>query len=98
MPYVVELSPRAQKNIEKLEEYLGDRFYPANAERFIDRLLRALESLALAPYRGTSRDDLRTGIRTVGFERKATIYFKVVGDKVIIVSVKFRGRTRGGLR
>lgn len=34
----------------------------------------------------------------VGFERKVTIYFKVVGGKVLIVNIMYRGRTRGILR
>jgi len=97
MPYVVSLSPRAQKNVIQIEQYLAERFYPQNARRFVERLLEACDSLVLAPFRGTGRDDLRPGIRTVGFERKATIYFKVVGDHIVIVSIMYRGRTRGSL-
>lgn len=98
MPYRVSLSPRALKHIAEIEHYLVARFYPQSSRRFVDRLLNACESLALAPFRGTARDDLRPGLRTVGFERKVTIYFTIVEDRIIIVSIMYRGRSRTKLR
>jgi len=95
MPYAVVISAKAQKKLTQLELYLAARFYPENAERFIDRLVDACESLTLAPYRGTARDDLKPGMRSVGFERKVTIYFKIHGRKVVIVNITYRGSTRG---
>jgi toxin ParE1/3/4 len=38
------------------------------------------------------RDDLAPGIRTTGFERRATIYFKLVEDRVIILGIFYGGR------
>jgi len=45
------------------------------------------------PQRGTARDDLRPGLRTVGFERRATIAFMVKGDDVIILRILYAGRS-----
>jgi toxin ParE1/3/4 len=92
MNFEVVFSSKADRQLEKLQEYLAKRFYPANAERYVQRLAQACRSLANAPYRGTMRDDLSPGLRTVGFERTATIYFAVVGEQVVIVSIGYSGR------
>jgi toxin ParE1/3/4 len=84
-------SPRADAQFKRLERYLAERFYPDNARQFIERLRRFCRELALVPSAGKLRIDLRPGIRTVGFERKVDIYYKVAGDQVFILSIHFRG-------
>ncbi len=93
MRYRVAFSAEAETQLREIETYLAERFYPANAERFIERLSQACLSLGTAPHRGTRRDDLIPGMRTMGFERRATIYFKLVESQVLIVSVAYGGRT-----
>jgi toxin ParE1/3/4 len=83
---------KAELQLQELEAYLAERFYPANAERYIVRLSDACRALALAPFQGTIRDDLAPGIRTTGFERRVTIYFKVVEERVLILGIFYGGR------
>jgi len=92
MPYSVAFSEVAELHLQEIEAYLAERFYPANAERFVQRLTSACLALGTAPYRGTKRDDLALGIRTTGFERRATIYFKIVEDWVFILGIYYGGR------
>jgi plasmid stabilization system protein ParE len=92
MPYEVAFSTEAQSQLQELEAYLAERFYPANAERYIERLTDACRALALAPLQGTIRDDLAPGIRTTGFERRVTLYFKVVEERVLILGIFYGGR------
>jgi toxin ParE1/3/4 len=42
--------------------------------------------------RGQARDDLLPGLRTVGFERRATIAFMVTSEAVLIEGVFYGGR------
>ena len=93
MPPEVAFTREAQVQLQQLEAYLADRFYPANVRRYMDRLVEYCLALGKAQYRGRSRADLRSGSRVVGFERKASIYFTVVGDQVFVVSVLYDGRT-----
>jgi toxin ParE1/3/4 len=93
MPYEVVFSAEAEMQLQEIETYLAERFYPVNAERFIQRLAQACLSLAAAPHRGTKRDDLIPGLRMIGFERRVTIYFKLVENQVLIVSILYGGRT-----
>jgi len=92
MAYEVAFSAEAELQLRELEAYLAERFYPANAERYIQRLTNACRALAGAPFQGTMREDLALGIRTTGFERRATIYFKVVENRVLILGILYGGR------
>ena len=62
------------------------------AGRFIARLERAFMSLDVAAERGTSRDDVRKGLRLVGFERSLTIVFEVTNEEVHILRIFRAGR------
>ncbi len=92
MSLTVEFSVEAQAHLNELEDYLAERFYPGNARKYLDRLMQSCLSLGRSPHRGRSRDDLRPGLRVIGFERRVSIYFKVVGDRVYIVGVLYGGR------
>ena len=48
--------------------------------------------LATFPERGRRRDDILPGLRTIGFERRATIAFRVLKTRVEIVSIAYGGR------
>jgi toxin ParE1/3/4 len=48
--------------------------------------------LADFPERGTRRDDLRVGLRIVGFRRQASIAFTVLEDRVEIARILYGGR------
>lgn len=49
-------------------------------------------ALATLPKRGTSRDDLLPGLRTIGFERRVTIAFRVLQTEVEIVTIAYARR------
>jgi toxin ParE1/3/4 len=48
--------------------------------------------LATFPKRGTRRDDILPGLRTVGFERRVTIAFRVLKTRIEIVTIDYGGR------
>jgi toxin ParE1/3/4 len=52
--------------------------------------------LAIFPERGTLRDDLRPGLRVIGFERRIAVAFHVQGGKVTILRVLYAGRDPTG--
>jgi plasmid stabilization system protein ParE len=49
-------------------------------------------ALETFPTRGRRRDDIRLGLRIVGFERRATIVFQVLRRDVIIVRIFYGGQ------
>src|ERR1017187_6752542 len=55
----------------------------------IEKFCIGLRSL---PERGTRRDDLRPGLRVIGFERRVLIAFQVDSDTVAILRILYGGR------
>jgi toxin ParE1/3/4 len=56
-------------------------------------------ALATFPKRGTRRGDIAPGLRTIGFERRVTIAFRVLEGVVEIVTIAYAGRDfENGLR
>lgn len=50
------------------------------------------EGFGTFPKRGTRRDDIRPGLRTIGFRRRATIAFTVGDDTVTILGIFYGGQ------
>ena len=67
----VVLRPRAEIDLIALYDHIANAASPAIASSFIDRIEAACLSLATTPHRGTRRDDILPGLRTIGFERRA---------------------------
>jgi toxin ParE1/3/4 len=88
----IVFSDVARRHLDDLEEYLSERFYPTRAEKFVSRLVGVCESLVEMPERGVPREDLGPGVRTIAFERRATIYFEITEKRVVIPGICYGGR------
>lgn len=93
-PYRVRFAAAAVDDLKTIFDFIAARASPKTAERFVLRLEAACLALDIAPFRGAARDDPRPGLRTVGFERRATILFTVIEAKseVLILGVFYGGR------
>ena len=92
MKFSVSFRPEAEADLFNLYDYIADEASPIVAGGYIDRIEAACMALATFPERGASRDDIRLGLRTVGFERRVTIIFQVSGQEVLIARVLYGGR------
>ena len=90
--YEVSFRPQAEADLFDLYRYIARESGTAVAGAYIDRIETACLALETFPERGTRRDDLRLGLRTMGFERRATIVFQVMEREVIIVRIFYGGR------
>jgi toxin ParE1/3/4 len=90
--YEVSFRPRAEADLLALYEYIAGEAGTAVAGGYIDRIEAACLNLATFPERGTRRDDIRPGLRTIGFERRATIAFQVLENEVVILRVFYGGQ------
>jgi toxin ParE1/3/4 len=88
----VYFRPRAEADLVGLYEYISERSGPGIAGGYIERIEAACMALAEFPERGTRRDDLSRGLRTVGFERRVTIAFRIQKSRVEIVTIAYGGR------
>ena len=62
------------------------------ADRYLTRLERFCLSLSTLPARGTTIHGRVPGLRRIGFERRATILFRIGEDKVEILRILYGGR------
>ncbi len=88
----VIFTPRAERHIDGLHEYIAAHSSEARADGYIIRIVAFCTRLATFPLRGQRRDDLLPGLRTIGFERRITIAFVVTADTVLIEGIFYGGQ------
>jgi toxin ParE1/3/4 len=88
----VRFRPRAEADLFALYRYIAAESGHEVAGRYIDRIETACMALEDFPERGTKRDDIRPGLRTIGFERRATIVFRMARSDVTIVRIFYGGQ------
>lgn len=63
--------------------------------RFTDSIVAFCEDIATLPLQGKARDDIRPGLRIIGYRRRVVIVFLALGEVVVIVgSLKAGATTR----
>lgn len=88
----VDFAPEARDQLLAIYRFISDHANAEVALTFTSALADYCESFATFPHRGTARDDLRPGLRTIGFRRRATIAFRVEDDAVLILGIFYRGQ------
>ena len=89
----VVYSEYARADLDEIFAWVADRGGVKVALAYTSRIERFCQKMILFPQRGTARDDLGKDLRTVGFERRATIAFTVKGEDVIILRILYAGRS-----
>jgi toxin ParE1/3/4 len=89
----VRFRPLAEADLFALYDYIAEQAGHTIAGSYIDRLEAACLALENFPERGMRRDDIRPGIRTIRFERRATIVFRVLEREVVIIRIFYGVRT-----
>lgn len=92
MAHSVIYSPEAAQDLLQLYAYIDGRSGPDRARAYTARIEAHCTGLADFPERGRRRDDLRPGLRIIGFERRVTIAFHVSSEAVIIDRILYGGR------
>lgn len=88
----VVFRPHAETDLISLYRYIAEASGSARAGSYIARIEYACMALAEFPERGVRRDDIAPGLRAIGFERRATIAFRVLDHTVEIVAIAYAGR------
>lgn len=88
----VVYSDQAQTDLLEMELWLEARAGKVRARSYVDRLIDKCEKLEFASKRGTQRNDISPGLRTIGFERRVTIVFVVDETQAEIVRIFPYGR------
>jgi toxin ParE1/3/4 len=92
MPFKVVISARAERHLDDLFCYIAERASEKTATAYVERVLAYCNGLASAPHRGTRRDEILPGMRTVGFRRRITVTFVIEETNVVILGLYYGGR------
>lgn len=93
MTSTVTYSSRARQQLSNLYLWIAEQSgFPDRAEEYVSAIFDYCDDLADFPFRGTARDDLRPGIRTLGFRRRVVIAFAVHENTVEILGVYYGGQ------
>ncbi|WP_027052249.1 type II toxin-antitoxin system RelE/ParE family toxin [Mesorhizobium erdmanii] len=92
MTHRVAFSKAAEQDLLDLLTYLVPQAGERIARAYVDRLIDYCSAFGNFPERGTRHDDVRPGLRTVGYRRRATIAFTVKDKTVTIIRIFHGGR------
>jgi toxin ParE1/3/4 len=92
----VEIGRLALADLDRIGQWVAANASVEVALAYLDRIEAACATLADFPLRGTSREDLGPGVRTISFEGRATIAYRVEIQSVLILGIFHAGRLLQG--
>jgi toxin ParE1/3/4 len=84
-------APEALQDLIELYDRIAVRAAAAVAVGYVGRIEAFCAGLSFASERGQRRDDIRPGLRIIGFERRVTVAFSVGERSVTILRVFYGG-------
>jgi toxin ParE1/3/4 len=88
----ISFRPLAEADLFGLYRHIAAESGHGAAAAYIDRIEATCMALETFPERGTRRDHIRLGLRTIGLERRATIVFQVTRAEVVIDRIFYGGQ------
>ncbi|MFZ4604055.1 MAG: type II toxin-antitoxin system RelE/ParE family toxin [Caulobacterales bacterium] len=88
----VLLAPEAEADLAVIYDYVAQAASPQVAGAYLERVEAFVRGFETAAERGTTRDDVRPGLRIVGFERRITVAFVVEDQRVTILRLFYGGQ------
>ena len=90
--YTTVFKPEAEGHLDSLYDYIAGSASDDVAARYIDAIIADCLALSHFPQRGTARDDLSPGLRSISHRRRAVIVFTIEGDRVVIIGIFYGGQ------
>lgn len=97
MTHIVSISEQALDDLFNLHRWVAEQAGVAVADAYQDRIDARLRSLREFPERGTPREDLGQGIRSIPFERRIVILYRVSGNIVSVLRIPGGAQNLGTL-
>ena len=88
----IAYAPEAEAQLVDLYRYIERQASPFIAQRFTVAIVERCTALAEFPDRGTPREDLLAGLRTVSFRRRVTIAYRADAQSVTILGIFYGGQ------
>ncbi|MCJ2143631.1 type II toxin-antitoxin system RelE/ParE family toxin [Methylobacterium sp. E-066] len=88
----ITYAPAAGDDLDWIYDTVAQGSTPIIASGFERSIRDFCQRLEYGAERGTLRNELRPGLRTVGFGRRVTIAFMVEDHRVVILRIFYGGR------
>jgi toxin ParE1/3/4 len=86
--YQIELSRLAIADLKDIQNWISVVSADFDiARNYVDRIELRIATLSDFPRRGTPREDIGQGIRSLPFERRVIIFYRVIGKIVRVERV-----------
>lgn len=92
MAFAVLFAPEAEAQLIALFRYIAREANPDIADNYVAAIIAHCEKLSDFPERGTPREDIRPGLRTLSFRRRVTIAYAFDGASVTILGIYYGGQ------
>ena len=93
----VVCAPRVWRQLAQLRDYVTAEVAADVADALVNDLIERCLTLREFAHSGTPRDDIRAGLRTITFRRRAKIGYVASGDDVVILTIAYGGQDLAGL-
>ncbi len=90
--YEVSFTAEAILDLDRLFIYIAEKASFEIADGYLARIERFCHALSTFPNRGTEIKGGVPGLRSVGFERRVTILFRVGEKQVEVLRILYGGR------
>ena len=83
--------PIAESDLEQIFNFIAEDS-PERAIGFVRRIRACCLGLAEFPKRGRPRDDLAKDVRTLVFERRVVIAYRIESQRIVVLRVFYAGQ------
>ena len=90
--YRIIFTAEARDQIDQLHKYVEAAADADIASGFVTGIIDHIAGLEEFPMQGTTRDDIRPGLRTMGWRRRVMIAFMVEEHDVVVIGIFYGGR------
>ncbi len=90
----INYTPEADKQLNELDNWITKAASAEVARRFVSAILDHIDGILVFPLAGRARDDVRPGMRTSTFKKKALVTYEVdesSGELVVNILGVFHG-------
>ena len=90
--HTVHFREDVYSDLDSIYDYISKKSSFDVADKYTQRIIKLCLSLEYLPNRGSLIPSHIDGLRFIGFERRATILFRVVEREVIILRIFYGGQ------
>ncbi len=92
MPHKIKWHSDARDDLYALYFWIAEQAGDEIAYRYTARIEKHTETLTQFPARGTPRDDLVAGLRTITYRKRTVITYQIVDQVIEILGISHGGR------